>query len=234
MKLLLILASDDTFNTLSLFLKPLGFELIRYRQVLKAMDNLDEADPSGIIISARDFPRHWKTMIQFVRTERSKSEFPVILLRDNAFSQEEINKAMHIGVNGIVLESLNDSLEINQIQNILAPYASAGGKQENRRFTEKSRSKLGFMFSNPLDEKIIIGTVKTLSSTGLSFEPDHPALIKDLAIDTEIPGCSLRAGESILSPICVLRGTGKIISLEFTSFPGDEKALLDAYLSHHS
>jgi hypothetical protein len=230
MKLLLVLASDDTFNNVALFLNPLGFELIRYRQILKAMDNIDETDPDGIIISARDFPRHWKTMVQFVRFGRPKTECPVILLRGTNFPEEETGKAAYLGVNGIVLESLKDSAEVDQIQNILARYVSVEDKRKNRRYRAESWTRLGFMFSSPLDEKIITGTVKTVSSTGISFEPDHPALVKDLKNDTEIPGCSLRAGDTILSPSCVLRRTGKILSLEFTSFSGEDREKLEGYL----
>jgi hypothetical protein len=232
MKLLLVLASDDTFNNVALFLTPLGFELIRYRQVLKAMDNIDETDPDGIIISARDFPRHWKTMVQFVRSERPKTECPVILLKGKEFPEEEANKAMYLGINGIVLESLKDSGEVDQIQNILARYMSVEDKRKNRRYRVESWACFGFMFSNPLDEKIITGTVKTVSSTGISFEPEHPALIKDLKNDTEIPGCSLRAGDAILSPSCILRRTGKILSLEFSSFSDEEKEKFETYLEN--
>jgi hypothetical protein len=78
---------------LYLYVKPLGFELIRYHHVLKAMDNIDETDPSGIIISARDFPRHWKTMVQFVRSERPKDACPIIILKGENFPLEETSKA---------------------------------------------------------------------------------------------------------------------------------------------
>jgi hypothetical protein len=232
MKLLLVLASDETFNNTALFLNPLGFELIRYRHVLKAMDNIDETDPDGIIISARDFPRHWKTMVQFVRSERPKTKCPVILLKGKDFPEEEVNKAMYLGVNGIVLEALKDSSEVDQIQNILARYVSVDDKRKNRRYRVESWTQLGFMFSNPLDETIITGTVKTISSIGISFEPDHPALVKDLKNDAEIPGCSLRAGDAILSLSCILRRTGKILSLEFSSFSDEEKEKLEAYLEN--
>jgi hypothetical protein len=230
MKLLLVLASDETFNNVSLFLKPLGFELIRYRHVLKAMDNIDEIDPTGIIISANDFPRHWKTMVQFVRAERPKNECPIVLLKGEKFPIEETNKALHLEVNGIVLESLKDSVETGQIQSVLARYVPVDDKRKNRRFRAESWSRFGFMFSNPADEKIITGTVKTVSGTGLSFEPSRPALIKDLKLDAAIPNCSFRAGNAILSPVCALRRTGKIISLEFLFFTGNEKEILEAYL----
>jgi hypothetical protein len=271
MKLLLILASDDTYDKVSLLLKSLSFELIRYRHVLKAMDNIDEVDPAGIIISANDFPRHWKTLVQFIRAERSKKECPVILLKGGQFPMEETDKAMHLEVNGIVRESLEET-DADQMRNVLARCSVVKDKRKNlpspaappatgtahpakkaktgfllaaaeRRQTGGgkeaqsfgiARAGFGFMFSSPADNKIITGTVKTVSSTGLSFEPDHPALVKNLKPDTEIPGCSLRAGDAMLSPACALRRTGKTVSLEFLSFPGNERRSLEACLEDTS
>jgi hypothetical protein len=41
---------------------------------------------------------------------------------------------------------------------------------------------------------------------------------------------SLRAGDAILSPVCKLVRTGRIISLEFVSFPENEREILKKYL----
>jgi hypothetical protein len=232
MKLLLVLGSDKTYGNISLFLKPLGFELIRYRHVLKAMDNIEEIDPVGIIISAKDFPRHWKTFTRFVRYDRPKNKCPIVILKGDAFPEEEINKAMSLEVNGLVLESLENPSETEKIQTLLARYVPVEDKRKNRRYRPENWTRFGFVFSHPLDEKLITGTVKTVSSTGLSFEPDHPAMTENLKGDTEIPGCSFRAGEAILSPACAVRRTGKIISLEFLSFPETERENLDIYLEN--
>jgi hypothetical protein len=232
MKLLLVLGSDKTFDNMSLFLKPLGFELIRYRHVQKAMDNIDEIDPVGIIISAKDFPRHWKTMVRFVRYDRPKNECPVIILKGDVFPEEEINKAMALEVNGLVLESLENPGETEKIQTLLARYVSVEDKRKNRRYRPENWSRFGLVFSNPRDEKFITGTVKTVSSTGIAFEPDHPGLVNNLKADDEIQYCSLRAGDHILSPSCVMVRTGKILSMEFLLFPENEKETLDIYLEN--
>ena len=232
MKLLLVLGSDKTYDNVSLFLKPLGFELIRYRHVQKAMDNVDEIDPVGIIISAKDFPRHWKTMVRFVRYDRSKNECPIVILKGDVFPEEEINKAMSLEVNGLVLESLDNPVETEKIQTLLARYVAVNDKRTNRRYRPENWNHIGFVFSHPVDEKCITGTVKTVSSTGISFEPDHPGMVENIKSDTEIRDCSLRTGENILSPVCTVRRTGKIISLEFLSFPGVEKESLDIYLEN--
>jgi hypothetical protein len=233
MKLLLVSADDSAFNKLSVF-SAKGLELIHYRNVLKAMDNVDEADPAGIIISARDFPRHWKTTLQFVRAERSRNQCPVILLRGENFPDDENVKAEHLGVNVIVSEAL-EAEELKQIENVFSPgppAADGAEKIPSGGTAAKTQRRFGFMFTNPVSEKIITGEATGITAAGLSMEVDRPILVKDLKAGMEIPGCSLRAGEAILSPACVIRRTtyGGIISLDFISFPENEQAAFDAWI----
>jgi DNA-binding response OmpR family regulator len=232
MKLLLVLGSDDTYNLISLYVRPLGFEMIRYYNVLKAMDNIDETDPSAIILSARDFPRHWKTMVQFVRSERSKDLCPIILLKGDNFPLEETSKAFYLGVSGIVDETLDNSAEIDRLQGILGRYIPVEEKRKARRFQIQKWQRFNFIFASPRDRTIVTGEVKTISIGGLSFHPDHSALMKDIRLDMELTECSLRAGNDILSPRCRLARTGRIVSLEFVSFPGDEEKTLEKYLEN--
>jgi len=251
MKLLLVLGSDKTYNTIVKSLKPLGFVLIRYRHVQKAMDNIEEVDPQGIIVSAKDFPRHWKPLVSFVRSGRPKNICPIVILKGDAFSEEESNKAQALDVNGLVFESLENPAEIEKIRALLSQTAEGMQKTEDKQQQEKpsglkaaasaildspsgipqgAQGRLGFVFSNPVDEKIITGVVKNVSSAGLSFEPDNPALAENLSPNTELSNCSFRVGEDILSPSCTLIQTGKIISLEFLSFPQNEKEKFAQYL----
>jgi hypothetical protein len=229
-KLLLALGSDDTYRLLALYVKPLGFELIRYHNVLKAMDNIDEIDPQGIIISARDFPRHWKAMVQFVRSERPKDVCPIVLLKGENFSLEQTAQAFYLGVNGVTTEALDSSGEIDRLQNILGRYIPVEEKRRSRRFHAESWNRFGFIFLSPRDGTLVTGEVKTLSGTGLSFFPDHPALMKDVTLNMELSECSLRIGEQILSPICRLARTGRIVSMEFLTFPEGERKTLESYL----
>jgi hypothetical protein len=236
MKLLLVSADDETFSKL-FSLTSAGFDLIRYRNALKAMDNIDEIAPDGIIISAQDFPRHWKTVAQFVRAGRSKSECPIALLRGGTFPDDERDKAEYIGINGAVNETLNEKdcalLRRFLEQGIRAEQRPATAAPEARTET-KIPGRSGFMFTNPVSEKIITGEVTDLTGGGLSMEVDRPVLINNLKAGAEIPGCSLRAGDAILSPSCVIRKTtyGGVISLNFSSFPGSEEAALKTWLAH--
>jgi hypothetical protein len=230
MKLLLVLGSDESYDHISYYIKPLGVELIRYQYVIKAMDNVDEIDPAAIIISARDFPRHWKTLVQFVRSQRTKEACPIVVLKGDNFPLEETSKAFFLGVSGIVAESLENPAEIDRLQGILSRYIPLEEKRKSHRFYTEAGNKFGFIILEPVNQTIIPGEVKTISVTGLSFSPVNSSMTKDMSLNMELPENSLRAGNDFLSPVCKLVRTGRIISLEFISFPEGEQKILEKYL----
>jgi hypothetical protein len=230
MKLMLVLGSDETSDLISSCVEPLGFNLIRYRHVIKAMDNVDEVDPTGIIISARDFPRHWKVLVQYVRSERPRETCPIILLKGNDFPLEETSKAFFLGVSGVVSETLSEYTELDRLQGILSRYIPLDEKRRARRHQVENWNRFGFLVYNHHDRTIIPGEVATISGSGISFVPANAAMMRNMGINMELPECSLRAGNAILSPVCVLVRTGRVVSLEFKSFPENEQAVLDKYL----
>jgi hypothetical protein len=232
MKLLLVLDSDYNYNLISLCLKPLGFEIIRYFQVQKAMDNIDEIDPRAIIISARDFPRQWKTMVQFVRIERSKETCPIIILTGENFTLEEKSKASFLGVSGTIGDALDNPVEIGRLHGILSRYLPVEEKRTSRRYHVEPYNKFGFLFTHPLDNVIVTGDIKDISTGGLSFQLDNSNLMKNISLNFKLNECSLRTGDVIISPVCRLARTGRIISMEFLSFDPDEQQILDKYLEN--
>jgi hypothetical protein len=230
MKLLLVLGSDDVYNRIAWYVEAMGFELIRYRYVLKTMDNIDEVDPTAIIMSARDFPLHWKVFLQFVRGERSKEVCPVIILKGDNFPLEEASKAFYLGVNGLVAESLDSPLEIDRLQSLLSNAIPLDKQYRLRRYYEEAWNRFGLVLLHPLTRILITGSVKGISHEGVSFYPHCDALMKGITVHTELPECSLRVGDAKLSPVCKLLYPGRIVILEFLSFPPKEQAILDAYL----
>jgi hypothetical protein len=227
---MLILGSDEIPGLISANIKPLGFELIRYRHVLKAMDNLDEIDPSCIILSADDFPRHWNVLVQFVRYERSKEQCPIILLKEDDFSLEEASKAFFTGVSGIVSGDLNRSGVMDQLQSILERYLEIPDKRKARRYHAEPWTRFGFCMAHPVGKTIVTAAVKTLSSSGISLEPDNPSLTATLTEGTELRECSLRVGDDIISPICRLIRKQPDMSMEFIFLDKIEQIILDNYL----
>jgi len=235
MKLLLVFAADENCNIISRSISPLGFEMIRYRQVLKAMDNIDEINPSAIVVSARDFPRHWKFLVQFVRTERANEICPIVILKGGNFSTQEMTSAYFLGVSGIIDDSLNSPAEIGRLKKILSHYVPLGAppleeKRKHRRFHIEPWHRAGILAVNRREKSLFTGDVENISARGLSFIPADSQPMGDASLNGQFDECSLRIGDSILSPVCRLVRAGEKPAMEFTSFPEDEQRILDQFI----
>ena len=230
MKLLVILGSDDILSLIAQNIDPLGFDLIRYQHVLKAMDNIEEIAHSTIIISARDFPRHWKTLVQFVRYNHPRMECPIILLKGPNFSMEDASKAFFLGVSGIVSEDLTRPSEVDQLQRLLSRYIQLAEKRSANRFHIEDTTQVGVCEVNPVRRSLITGPVKTISTSGISFQPDAALSLDGLEENMELSECSLRIGEDFITPICRVVRTKPDMSMEFIFLPDVDRILLDNYL----
>jgi hypothetical protein len=230
MKALLLIDDDKAADLAKFYLKPLGFESVRYRNPLKALDNLEEIEPDAIILSARDYPRHWKIIAAVLRAERSKEECVIVLLKGEHFSFEEAAKATHLGVNGVVRDDLADRHEQTRFQRLLKRYMELDESRAAERLAPSPWDKLEFMFSHPRNYAPVAGNVETISSSGISFLPESPTLIADLAQGEELEDCSLRAGDRILSLSCTVVRTGSSLALAITSMGDEEKAYFEEYL----
>jgi DNA-binding response OmpR family regulator len=232
MKLLVILASDEIFQTISENINPLGFDCVRYQHVLKAMDNIDEIDPTGVIVSAGDFPRHWKTVVQFIRYERDKESCPIIILKGKDFPLEEASKAFYLGVNGIVAENMSNPVEMDRLQKVLGRYVNMADKRRNSRYHLEAWTNIGFCAVNPLNHQLITGQVKTLSNNGISFRPEMSLNLEELTPNIELSECSLRLADDMLNPICRMVRIAHDVSLEFIFLSDVEQILLDDFLEN--
>jgi hypothetical protein len=230
MKLLLIFAADDNCNIISRSVSPLGFEMIHYRQVLKAMDNIDEINPSAIVVSARDFPRHWKFLVQFVRTERANEICPIVILKGGNFSTEEATNAYFLGVSGVIDDSLNSPAEISRLKNILSHSAPLEEKRKNRRFRVEPWHRACILAVNRREKSLVAGDVENISSGGMAFVPANSPPIGDASLNDQFDECSLRIGDSILSPVCRLVRTGEKPAMEFVSFPENEERVFGQFI----
>ncbi|MFW5802131.1 MAG: hypothetical protein ACOCVC_08850, partial [Spirochaeta sp.] len=66
MRILLITTQEHHYE----YLTQLGidtYHILHYGDPLKAMDNLQELKPNILIVSAHDFPRHWKPLHVLLR-----------------------------------------------------------------------------------------------------------------------------------------------------------------------
>ncbi|HOX47966.1 MAG TPA: PilZ domain-containing protein [Spirochaetales bacterium] len=230
MKALLLIESDVAADIARFYLRPLGFESVRYRDPLKALDNLEEIDPDAVILSARDYPRHWKVLAASIRAERSKEDCVLILLKGEFFPFEEASKAIALGVNGVVRDDLDDRREQARFQRLLKRYVSVDEARSSERVAPSDWDRLDFMFSHPQSLVPVAGKLETISATGLSFAPDSPILASDLGLGQVLEDCSLRAGDRILSPTCEIVRMDRALGLAFRSMDEEEKAYFLKYL----
>src|SRR5574344_661683 len=109
MKALLIADDDKVISRTSSILSSCGYDCIIYRWLLKALDNVEEIAPQLVVVSTRDYPRHWKTLVQYISGLTDTTAPKVILYIDKDFSQDEKKKAQALGIKGIFPEECSDS-----------------------------------------------------------------------------------------------------------------------------
>lgn len=98
MKALVISDRPEIIDYVCPRLKEKGFDLIHYRWIIKALDNIEEIQPDVIVLSAGEYPRHWKTLAGFVQSGIGGNNVKVFLYETTPLSQEDTKKAEDLGV----------------------------------------------------------------------------------------------------------------------------------------
>lgn len=234
MRFVLVAEREELAEHIRHHFSPQGSELIHYWNPIKAMDNLDEIDPDVVLFSARDFPRHWKTFVTFLRGFRAKEQTVFILFTGEELSYEEASKAQHLGVNGVVGENIEDKQELGRLRELVVRYKDVDEVRKEKRFVPGDADRVDFVFSHPATLQAIVGTISDISVTGLRFTPHNPSLALDLKADDLLDLCSLRLGPDIIFPACrVVRNKGSI-SVSFCSLEEGDRETINTYLMNRS
>jgi hypothetical protein len=231
MKALLIVENDRVADIVRFYLKPLGFEAVRYRNPVKALDNLDELEPDAVVMSACDFPRHWKILVQAVRSTKSKDACVIVLLKGAIFPFEEAAKAVFLGVNGVVRDDLDDKHEQANFQRLLKRYISVEESRIAERLSPSAWDRLDFMFAHPKTLVPVAGRLETVSAIGISFAPDSPSVVADLETGDTIDDCSLRVGDRILTLSCLIVRADRVLGLSISRIEDEERQYFENYLA---
>ncbi|MDR1469456.1 MAG: PilZ domain-containing protein [Spirochaetaceae bacterium] len=228
MKLMMVLGVGNLYAKLNEILRSLAVETIVYRHIQKAMDNIEEVNPDVIIIDAGPFPRHWKSFVQFIRKTGQGKQCPVILIKGENFSSEEHDKAVFLGVDAVVSETLTGKGEIASIQSIINA-AIPDGEHKLKMKNDEGGGRFGLLITHPITGVLLSGEVKTVSEEGLIFCPDRSSLAETIPLHAELYACSFRAGDTILSPILRLVKRDAGLYFAFVSFPGNEQVIFNNY-----
>jgi hypothetical protein len=225
MKALIVARNEALRNLLAYHLKPLDFEILHSSDPVAVLENLEELEPEMLLVSAVDFPRHWKTLVKVLRQKRSKEECVFILLAGE-MPFEEAAKATHLGVNGIVGADLADKQQVRQLGQVFRRYRSLKDKRRFHRLILTPQERAQLVFMHPRSSAIITGSLSEISIQGASFKPVDMDSTSDLRRGEELPLAALRVGDDIVGLSCrVSRNRGEM-GLQFTSFePGGHHKL---------
>lgn len=108
MKALLVADSTLAIDNISQVLETAGYDVIIYKWLLKALDNIEEIAPHLIVVSTKDYPRHWKTLAQFASTTFSSYRPEIVLYAEGGLTEDELNKAKALNIRGIF-----ESVDVN-------------------------------------------------------------------------------------------------------------------------
>ncbi|MDD7269895.1 MAG: hypothetical protein PUH13_08850 [Treponema sp.] len=98
MKALLISDDESIVTPLDSYFKNHQFDTIIYKWLIKALDNIEEIKPDLIVISAAEYPRHWKTLVQFVKSGIGGDNVKIFLYEPSPLSDEDKLKAKKLQV----------------------------------------------------------------------------------------------------------------------------------------
>ena len=180
MKTLLVADDETVINKIKQVLTNEGFDIIIYRWLLKALDNIEEIAPDAIIVDASSYPRHWKTLVQFVRSGITGFVPKIILYTEKKFTDDDLTKSDILGVNGIFNSLEKDGL--TELTSILQG---------------KNNCECQFIFTNPVTGSFVTGHVVKFENDILSFIPDIPSMLDKLNDGIKIPQATIKNKSSI-------------------------------------
>lgn len=225
MKALLISDLPRSTDDLESLFSEYEFALIHYRSPLKALDNIEEISPDIVVINARDFPRHWKPITQHIRWNTSKEDILVIILTPPDFPADDADKAMFLGVQGVITlkENINFKGILDELRMIFNRY--------NYKHIKNLSKNVQFLFTNPITETIVTGTVKNLTEEGIVFLPDMPANTDNLTADMLLDQCSLKIENRSIVPNCKIVSNSSVMNLDFADLSDDDKKIITDFLN---
>lgn len=194
MKALIISEDENVYSVLNSVLQKAGYDTIIYKWLLKALDNIEEIRPDCIVVSSSEYPRHWKTLVQFVKSGIGGDEVEVYLYEPNPMSSEDEEKARILGITDYfttlepsVLEGIfgtekNDLSKLESVAEEMPEPELETEPEEEPLLTveniiadeaeepekEKAKNEGHYMFTHPYSGKYVTGKFFEYNGTTLS------------------------------------------------------------------
>lgn len=227
MMMMLVSETQDKSEDIIKVFRDKAMDIIHYSSPMKALDNLREIAPDAVLLDAVDFPRHWKVITQYLRYDTSKNDVVVILIVNNLFSALDMDKAIKVGVQGIInVESSYEGV-VKQAQDILAKYKSLIFKK-SRGSRVSYKDLCSFLFVDPTTDCIITGKISHLTSSSMLFIPDSK--VEGLEKDMVIANCSLKIADHIITSKARVIEIANYITLEFLDMDASDTNIIEDFL----
>ena len=227
MKAIIICDDEELIGKVDSALASLSYDTIIYRWLLKALDNIEEIRPDIVVVSASDYPRHWKTLTQFIKSGIAGKIPDVILYAPKSFSETEKMKAQKLGIKGIFDSCDEDGMSffrsiVNSPPGDVSPdsekadtvrSAEAASISETLSTEGLSDSKIGTaVFTHPKTGAFVTGTIRSLSDGSAEFTADIPSLAAEITSGDKIEELSMRtAGVPTYCTASVVSAENEII-----------------------
>ena len=227
MKAIIICDDEELIGKVDSALASLSYDTIIYRWLLKALDNIEEIRPDIVVVSASDYPRHWKTLTQFIKSGIAGKIPDVILYVPKSFSETEKMKAQKLGIKGIFDSCDEDGMSffrsvVNSPTGALSPDPEKADKERSAEAASISEtlsaeglsdSKIGTaVFTHPKTGAFVTGTIRTLSDGSAEFTADITSLAAEIASGDKIEELSMRtAGVPTYCTASVVSAENEII-----------------------
>ena len=209
MKAIIICDDEELIGKVDSALASLSYDTIIYRWLLKALDNIEEIRPDIVVVSASDYPRHWKTLTQFIKSGIAGKIPDVILYVPKSFSETEKMKAQKLGIKGIFASSDESGIslfrsivnaptgglalppedETDEAQDTPAAFETAPLAEQ---FTRRESGTA--VFTHPATGAFVTGSIRRLSDGNAEFTADIPSLAQGISPGDKIEELSLRTG----------------------------------------
>ncbi len=167
MKALIISEDENVYSVLNSVLQKAGYDTIIYKWLLKALDNIEEIRPDCIVVSSSEYPRHWKTLVQFVKSGIGGDEVQVYLYEPNPMSSEDEEKARVLGITDYFT-----SLESGVLEGIFGkteePLPTVENIVQSEPEKEEEKNEGHYMFTHPVSGKYVSGKFFEYNGTTLS------------------------------------------------------------------
>lgn len=110
MKALIITEDTILSSKINAVAEKYGVDTIIYKWFMKALDNIEEIKPDVIILNSNEYPRLWKTLVQFVKSGIGGNDVKIYLYEETPLSDEDQKKYIELGITGCFNQITDEKL----------------------------------------------------------------------------------------------------------------------------